>query len=432
MQNIANSLFVVLDQENKLLKETLQTIRRAVNYDDLETIKNILNNDKVQEIVFSKKDVRELIGGTKGNKSLSQMSIEELKELCRRRGIINYSNLSKKELKKKCSTFRIPNFQESDIKFPAGFNDFFNFVSNQDVINTMMLFMSKRYSNDCVIIGEGETEGIVYLVDKVENVENEEEDFIVEDEEEEPEEKGSILKNLFALLEQKEKDEQEKKEKEDVVILGDLLEEEESEGIDLAKLGEVKIIQTLEIPEDVEEKLYECEESGKRFIIINLHLNNNIENHAHSNILILDTEQKIMERFETYGKIPNMSLFEGPMFDEDDIDERIKRIIADPLEYTYIKPLDFCPIRSFQEIQETDEHGLQNMCQAWTIWYADMRLRYPDMDRQKLVDKLLKIKDKKGGLNQHIKGFIQFFIDVYINIDNDEEMKSLLKKYTRI
>lgn len=337
-------------------------------------------------------------------KDIHQMNVKELVQLCKQRGIRGYSNLRKKELKRKCNRFRIPIFVDDGTILPEEFNDFFDFVSNPDVIKSMMLFLSRRYGNDCVVIGEGETEGFLYNVRNFED----EEDELEEDEEEGP--RMSIIQRMLKRMEDGDGDIEED------------IEDEDNEGIDLANWGgEVTELIT---PPDVENQIYNCQDENKRFIIVTLLLNNEIENFAHANLIIFDTLHNTMERFEPYGKIPNGN------FNEEDIDEKLTRLVATPMEYEYIKPLDFCPIRGFQTIQEQQQNATINLCQAWTIWYTDMRLRYPDINRTALIAKMLTVQNKKGGLNTFIINFIRFFIHVYNAMEDEGEFHRLLGLYT--
>ena len=59
----------------------------------------------------------------------------------------------------------------------------------------------------------------------------------------------------------------------------------------------------------------------------------------------------------------------------------------------YITPNDFLPKIGFQNLDSQETYKKiadpQGFCAIWTIWYVDIRLTYPDIDRDKLVSNII-------------------------------------------
>ena len=101
-------------------------------------------------------------------------------------------------------------------------------------------------------------------------------------------------------------------------------------------------------------------------------------------------------------------------FKPDKLDDVLRKFFK-PYGATYISPLDFCPIKGFQIIQEEEilkrSGTTTGFCQVWAFWYANMRMKYPDMSREKLIEKSLheldKFPDKFTGFIIHYASFFE-------------------------
>lgn len=144
----------------------------------------------------------------------------------------------------------------------------------------------------------------------------------------------------------------------------------------------------------------------KRFIIIPLGIE--IDKGSHANYLIFDKKTYELERFEPYGAgSPYKFNYDKKLLDNillykfNEINEDIK----------YISPDKFLPRIGFQyfdvyeekTIKIGDPHGF---CALWSIWYTEMRLKYPNIDRKSLVKKILKeIKIKNISFKNIIRNY---------------------------
>lgn len=143
-----------------------------------------------------------------------------------------------------------------------------------------------------------------------------------------------------------------------------------------------------------------------RFIIIPLGIE--IAEGNHANYLIFDKKTYEIERFEPYGSSsPFKFNYNGKLLDNvltykfSEIDNTIK----------YIGPDKYLPKIGFQyfDAYETRTKKIGDpggFCALWSIWYVDMRLKYPDVDRTTLVKKLLKeIKLKNISFKNLIRNY---------------------------
>ena len=150
----------------------------------------------------------------------------------------------------------------------------------------------------------------------------------------------------------------------------------------------------------------------KRFIAIPLFF----ENHkkcqydvAHYNILIIDKKNKTMERFESYGYDFENDLNKYYIFKS--FDTHMAKLYP---SYQYIIPENFCPFSGVQKIEENQIYNNNNIetysdpggfCGVWSIWYAELRLKYPNMNRKKLLNKASKIIMKQKNLRSYIRKY---------------------------
>lgn len=127
-----------------------------------------------------------------------------------------------------------------------------------------------------------------------------------------------------------------------------------------------------------------------RFIIIPLGIEILEGNHA--NYLIFDKKTYEIERFEPYGSAsPYKFNYNSKLLDNvltykfNEIDTNIKYISPDK----YLPKIGFQYLDSYEtRTRKIGDPG--GFCALWSIWYTDMRLQYPDVDRKALVNKLLK------------------------------------------
>ena len=141
-------------------------------------------------------------------------------------------------------------------------------------------------------------------------------------------------------------------------------------------------------------------------------------------MLIYDKKINQIERFE-----PNGSTFPYKFnYNPELLDKLLLNKFTSYFENVkYFKPIDYLPKIGFQLLEAYDHYKTKKIgdpggfCGAWCTWYAFMRIKYPDLERNKLVSKLIRrIKEQ----NIPFKNLIRNFANKVITI-RDETLKEI-------
>lgn len=154
----------------------------------------------------------------------------------------------------------------------------------------------------------------------------------------------------------------------------------------------------MEIPKNMSsnEFVKETKSCNKRFVILPVFIEWFNNYGGHINMILIDNQEKTIERFEpnkhSVEKHYGTSIFIK-------LDNQIKKLFP---SYKYYPPSSFAPFKLlFQDIERSNlRHGIMTpeqkndtlgYCGVWSIWYAEMRLKNPNLDRKKLLQKSLEI-----------------------------------------
>ena len=126
-----------------------------------------------------------------------------------------------------------------------------------------------------------------------------------------------------------------------------------------------------------------------RFFIVPLGIKiyNNDELKGHANYLIFDFFLMEVERFEPYGSTTPQTM----NYNSNSLDYHMEMKIASfTIKFKYISPQDYLPKISLQllEISETKSDYIgdaDGFCALWCIFWVDIRLKYPNIPRKKLI-----------------------------------------------
>jgi len=131
---------------------------------------------------------------------------------------------------------------------------------------------------------------------------------------------------------------------------------------------------------------------------------------THSNMIIVDKKNKRIERFE-------------PELDYDNKTDRAikKYFISKGIIDTYVSSRDYFPVGPQQyqhcmifERPYRKKFKVDGFCGAWSLWYTNLRLKYPDLPLEELRDniqaKLSEYKLKGITLTEIINSFSIFII----------------------
>ena len=149
--------------------------------------------------------------------------------------------------------------------------------------------------------------------------------------------------------------------------------------------------------------------SENRFIVIPLGIET--ENGSHANILLIDTKNKIIERFEPNGYYsPRIFYFNSTLLDYL-LETKFKDLIP---EFKYIRPTEYLPIIGFQILESLETYKCKKIgdpngfCAVWCIWWVFHKIQYENIKSKKLVKMLInKIKFNKLSFKNLIRNFSQ-------------------------
>jgi len=182
--------------------------------------------------------------------------------------------------------------------------------------------------------------------------------------------------------------------------------------------------QTFEIPKHY---IDECFNNSKaRFVFIPLCLESPEPGSTHANALLCDKKKGTVERFEPHGARA-YEIFKDYKYEE--LDEHLAKYFQSEYNLEYISPITYCPALGPQSIEHyISESGY---CATWSLWYIDMRLTYPDVDRSVLVKGMFdKLHDllTKGKVGEYLVDYAKqvyavmladfpHYKDMFINYD---------------
>ena len=148
------------------------------------------------------------------------------------------------------------------------------------------------------------------------------------------------------------------------------------------------------------------------FLVIPLGIE--LENGAHSNILILDKERNVIERFEPNGSGFPFNFNYNPKLLDNELFLFFKKYNS---SLKYESPADYLPKIGFQILESLDKNKKigdpGGFCAVWCIWYSYMRIKYNTLDSKILVLKLIyKIKEQNIEFKTLIRQFAKNIIDL--------------------
>jgi hypothetical protein len=161
----------------------------------------------------------------------------------------------------------------------------------------------------------------------------------------------------------------------------------------------------------------ECYNNTKRFIMIPFGFECKNEYESHANFLIYDKKENSLERFEPNGSYNYSNCIRR---DIDDILKKIFRKKLDP-NLKYYNPADYLPYKGLQYLQEQEKdfqqgkYYLKGYCGVWAAYYAMLRLKHPNVDRKKIINRTIKALNNR---NQSYSEFIRDYGQIVRQISN--------------
>ena len=161
-------------------------------------------------------------------------------------------------------------------------------------------------------------------------------------------------------------------------------------------------------------------DKSKRYLVIPIGIE--LSNGAHANILLYDKENNSMERFEPYGS----NFPPGFNYNPNILDQYLERLFSNYFtekindkDFTYYKPLSYEGKVGFQLLDTIEYAKEKNIgdpggfCGAWSLWYIEMRISNPNIERGPLINKLINyIRIKAVSFRSVIRNFTKKITDI--------------------
>jgi ankyrin repeat protein len=176
-------------------------------------------------------------------------------------------------------------------------------------------------------------------------------------------------------------------------------------------------------------------DSSNQFIVIPLGIE--VANGSHANILIIDTKNKTIERFEPNGKNNPRDLYYNAELLDTILINKFNELIP---RYSYLKPSDFLPDIGFQILETLDNEKCTRLgdpngfCAVWCVWWAEQRVTNPNIKPDKLTSELIRqIRFANKSFKNLIRNYSMKIIktrDMYLKKYNLDINDWVLNNYT--
>jgi len=125
----------------------------------------------------------------------------------------------------------------------------------------------------------------------------------------------------------------------------------------------------------------------------------------HASFLIIDKKTKTIQRFDPHG-MPEKFYYKDYLV----LDEKITEyFLSEGIIESLLSPVDYCTIGPQWKQEKEERKRIKEQknllseietvigyCAAWSIWYTDVRLSYPDMNPKELDQKINEWFDTSG------------------------------------
>lgn len=150
-----------------------------------------------------------------------------------------------------------------------------------------------------------------------------------------------------------------------------------------------------------------------KFVLFNVNIISNftlINSNEHANIIIYDKNNQTFELFEPHGQSYDYA--------------NLKTLLELELqkEITLLTPIEYCPINGFQTMDERERLELEyegfygGFCQAWTLWYCDLRLFNYEKSQKSIINVAYKYFNKNKSFHKFIGNYSAFMFTLHKNI----------------
>ena len=175
-------------------------------------------------------------------------------------------------------------------------------------------------------------------------------------------------------------------------------------------------------PTTIEKSINQFISSDKKMFALPIGID--LENGSHANVIIIDKQLKLIERFEPNGADEPI----GFNYNKNLLDFKIKIYLEKYFpDYEYLEPEKFLPTFGFQMLEMIENKKMKRIgdpggfCVGWCLWYLEQRLKYL-LHPKKLVEKLIiNIKSK----NISFKNLIRSYVNTLLSEFRDKILNEL-------
>jgi hypothetical protein len=152
-------------------------------------------------------------------------------------------------------------------------------------------------------------------------------------------------------------------------------------------------------------RLEKCLKSNQRYIVFFIRLI--LEEGVHANVMVMDTKEKTVERFEPHG-------LDQDFYDEKILDKRIEAYFK-PLGYRYIPASTVCKrgIQGYIESETDENYNVAGFCKTWSLLYVLLRLVLIENSEPEMMEEMIEMVMK----------IAEEYFEVKKNLVMEEEQK---------
>jgi hypothetical protein len=165
-------------------------------------------------------------------------------------------------------------------------------------------------------------------------------------------------------------------------------------------------------PTNIEKSINQFIKSDKKIFALPIGID--LENGSHANVIIIDKELKLIERFEPSGSDEPI----GFNYNKHLLDFKIKTYFEKFFpNYKYLEPTDYLPLIGFQTLEMVENKKMKKIgdpggfCVGWCLWYLEQRLKYLVHPKILVIKLIINIKTKNISFKNLIRSYVNSLLD---------------------
>lgn len=175
-------------------------------------------------------------------------------------------------------------------------------------------------------------------------------------------------------------------------------------------------------PTSIDKSITQFISSDKKMFALPIGID--LENGSHANVIIIDKQLKLIERFEPNGSDEPI----GFNYNKNLLDFKIKTYFEKYFpDYEYLEPEKFLPPIGFQTLEMIENKKMKRIgdpggfCVGWCLWYLEQRLKYLLHPKTLVYKLIINIKAK----NISFKNLIRSYVNTLLSEFRDKILNEL-------